>query len=205
MPSAASPTSWRLAARPADRLRRHAAGGPRRTRATAGARHRAQLQRRRIRRRRRPAFRRRAAPCRPAGAGDGGKRRRCAQLRCRDRKLLCPHALQPVELLRAGGDRAGGGGAGRPVGLTPHLREGRCRAVPAERDHLLGAPVLEVVAGVARNLDRHVGRIRRQLEARDRVLHHLHRVEGGVEQPRRRLGLGGRAAQALDEGADALR
>ncbi len=60
-----------------------------------------------VRRARRPARRRRRRrPTGPARAGRAAERRRRAELRRRHDELLRDHALQPVELLRDGGDRA---------------------------------------------------------------------------------------------------
>jgi hypothetical protein len=70
-------------------------------RAAAGARHPAQLHAARSSPSRARCWTRPAPPRRPAGAGGAAERRRRAQPRGRHAELLCRHALQLVELLRA--------------------------------------------------------------------------------------------------------
>ena len=103
-----------------------------RARRAARARHRADLHA--------PPRWPRAAPCsaamrsrcdEPAGARRAAERRRRAELRRRHDQLLRGDALQLVELLRDGGDRARRGGAARSRAAEPAARPAQRASIPS--------------------------------------------------------------------------
>src|SRR6185436_3028620 len=65
------------------------------------------------------------------------------------------------------------------------LRKCLCCARSPQRNQLLRTPEFKEAAGVSRNFDHHVRGVRRQPEARDRVLHGLHRYERDIDEATR--------------------